>query len=370
MVISGSDGVTFPDSTTQNTTDRYGFVNRIINGDMRIDQRNAGASVTANNGIFGVDRFKISATQSSKGTIQQNAGSVTPPVGFKNYLGLTSSSAFSPASSDLIALLHRIEGFNIADLEWGTSSAKTVTLSFWVYSSLTGTFGGGLGNSDGSYTYPFNYTISSANTWEQKTITITGATSGTWTSDNSTGINISWSLATGSNFSGTAGAWTSGVNAYNATGATQPFSTNGATFYITGVQLEVGSVATPFERRPFGAELALCQRYYYKNQAETDNAAFGMAQCETTTSAWGIIYFPVKLRIRPTALEQSGTASNYRVYHSGTTTTCNSVPTYDSSTTSYAGAVYFPVASGLTVGRGAGLIANNVNAYLAWSAEL
>jgi hypothetical protein len=260
ITIDGTNGIT--QAGEFNSDSSFGFKNRIINGAMVIDQRNAGASVTANNGVFGVDRFKISATQSSKGTMQQNAGSVTPPAGFTNYLGLTSSSAFTPASGDLIALLHRVEGFNSADLAWGTASAKTVTLSFWVYSSLTGTFGGGLGNSDGSYTYPFNYTISAANTWEQKTITITGATSGTWTADNSTGINISWSLATGSTYSGTAGAWTSGVNAYNATGATQPFSTNGATFYITGVQLEIGSTATSFDYRPYTTELQLAQRYF------------------------------------------------------------------------------------------------------------
>jgi hypothetical protein len=307
--VNGTTGITFNDASTQNTAATgFGFKNRIINGAMVVSQYNGTSSVTANNGVFGVDRFKISATQSSKGTMQQNAGSVTPPAGFTNYLGLTSSSAFTPASGDLIALLHRVEGFNSADLAWGTANAQPVTLSFWVRSSLTGTFGGGLGNADGSYTYPFSYTISTANTWQQITLTITGATSGTWDSTSGTGINISWSLATGSTFSGTAGSWTGAVNAYNATGATQPFSTNGATFYITGVQLEKGSTATSFDYRPYGTELQLCQRYFYK----FGNTA-GAEIMPITAGCWGSsgrcsIYLGVPMRAAPT-VSLSGTAA-------------------------------------------------------------
>jgi hypothetical protein len=295
------DAMTTSDGVTSAGT--YGFKNRIINGAMVIDQRNAGASVTANNGIFGVDRFKITATQSSKGTMQQNAGSVTPPAGFKNYLGLTSSSAFTPASGDLIALLHRIEGYNIGDLGWGASGASTVTLSFWVRSSLTGTFGGGIGNDAGDYTYPFSYTISSANTWEQKTITIVGPTSGTWLSTNGIGINLSFSLATGSTFSGTAGAWTGAVNAYNATGATQPFSTNAATWYVTGVQLEKGSTATSFDYRPYGTEFALCQRYYTQSWGTGAFSAVGSSANGTASNASNAVVaatFPVSMRAAPT----------------------------------------------------------------------
>jgi hypothetical protein len=236
--------------------------NRIINGAMVIDQRNAGGSITSNNGTFCVDRFKMSATQSGFGTFQQNAGSVTPPTGFTNYLGFTSTAATTVSSGDLIAILHRVEGYNIADLGWGSSSAKPVTLSFWVRSSLTGTFGGGIGDNGGDYTYPFSYTISSPNTWTQISITIPGATGGTWNITNSVGINISWSLGTGATYSGTAGSWTSSVNAYNSTGSVNTVATNGATFYITGVQLEVGSAATSFDFRHYGQELNLCQRYY------------------------------------------------------------------------------------------------------------
>jgi hypothetical protein len=235
--------------------------NRIINGQMTIDQRNAGASVTANDGVFPVDRFKFSMTQSSKGTGQQNAGSVTPPTGFANYLGFTSSSAYSVVAADQFAITQNIEGFNFADLGWGTANAKTVTLSFWVRSSLTGTFGGSLQNSAANRSYPFTYTINSANTWEYETITVAGDTSGTWIgATNGIGLRLFLSLGMGSTSSGTAGAW-AGANYQSATGATSVVGTNGATFYITGVQLEVGTQATGFEYRQYGQELALCQRY-------------------------------------------------------------------------------------------------------------
>ena len=246
--------------------------NRIINGDMRIDQRNAGASVTPTSGQYLVDRFFYQATQASKVTAQQNAGSVTLPVGFTKYQGITSSSAYSIGTSDYFLIRQVIEGFNIADLDWGTANAKTVTISFWVRSSLTGTFGGSLTNA-GTRWYPFSYTINSANTWEQKTITVVGDTTGTWATDNTAGIQLSWTLGVGSSFSGTAGAWT-GSTVIAPTGATSVVGTNGATFYITGVQLEVGTAATPFERRQFGQELALCQRYYQKGSSTLPGFSF------------------------------------------------------------------------------------------------
>jgi hypothetical protein len=239
-----------------------GFRNRIINGDMRIDQRNAGASVT-NGATFAytLDRWNYFATQASKFTIQQNAGSVTPPVGFTNYLGVTSSSAYSVVSGDIFVLSQFIEGYNVSDLGFGSANAKTITLSFWVRSSLTGTFGGSLRNSAADRSYPFSYSISVADTWEQKSVTIVGDTTGTWLTTNGTGLQVNFGLGMGSTYSGTAGAWVAS-DPLSVTGAVSVVGTNGATFYITGVQLEVGSVATPFERRPYGTELALAQRYF------------------------------------------------------------------------------------------------------------
>lgn len=237
----------------------YGFKNRIINGAMVIDQRNNGASGTAIG--YTVDRWIYNSNQSSKGTWQQNAGSVTPPAGFKNYWGFTSSSAYSALSSDYFQLLQPIEGLNIYDLAWGTASAATVTLSFWVRSSLTGTFSGALRNATPDRSYPFTYTISSANTWEQKSVTIPGDTSGTWLTTNSIGIYVNLSLGMGSSFSGTANTWQAG-NYAAATGTVSVVGTSGATIYITGVQLEKGTTATSFDYRPFTTEVQLCQRYY------------------------------------------------------------------------------------------------------------
>jgi hypothetical protein len=241
------------------------FRNKLINGNMVIDQRNAGASVTPTNGQYTLDRWNANLSQSSKYTVQQNAGSVTPPAGFIKYLGVTSSSAYSVTSTDYFFLEQVIEGFNIADLAWGTASASAVTLSFQVYSSLTGTFGGVLANSAQNRNYPFSYTISSANTWTQISVTIAGDTSGTWLTTNAEGIRLRFGLGVGSTKSGTAGAW-SATQYFSATGAVSVVGTSGATFYITGVQLEAGTTASPFEYRQYGTELALCQRYFQKLQ--------------------------------------------------------------------------------------------------------
>jgi hypothetical protein len=235
------------------------FKNRIINGDMRINQR--AFSGTATDGTYTLDRWQTSSTQASKFTVSQNAGSVTPPAGFINYLGATSSSAYSVTSTDRFTIVQPIEGLNIADLGWGTANAKTVTLSAWVYSSLTGTFGGSLLNNALDRSYPFTYSIPTANTWTQISVTIAGDTTGTWLTTNGSGINVNFSIGAGTTRSGTAGAW-AGAFYTSATGAVSVVGTSGATFYITGVQLEVGSSATGFEYVDYGRELNLCQRYY------------------------------------------------------------------------------------------------------------
>jgi hypothetical protein len=248
---------------TGTTTGYYGFKNRIINGAMVIAQR--GTSSLTQSGAFQypVDRFLIYGDPTSKFTAQQNAGSVTPPAGFKNYLGITSSSAYPVGSADVFVVAQQIEGYNVADLAWGTASAASVTLSFRVYSSLTGTFGGSLRNGAGNRSYPFTYSIPVANTWTTISVTVAGDTSGTWASDNSVGLAVWFGLGVGSAASGTAGAW-AGASYFSATGATSVVGTSGATFYITGVQLEKGSTATSFDYRPYGTEFFLCQRYFQK----------------------------------------------------------------------------------------------------------
>jgi hypothetical protein len=364
MVISGSDGVTFPDSTNQFSGGAFSFKNRIINGDMRIDQRNAGAAVTTS-GAFPVDRFEIVNSTDGAFSAQQD---LSAPAGFINSVKITATTADATlTTTQNLSFRQLIEGNNIADLGWGTANAKTVIISFWVRSSLTGTFGGALRNSAANRSYPFTYSISAADTWEQKSITIAGDTTGTWLTTTGIGISVFFGLGTGPDRSGTAGAWNSNNNT-SATGAVSVIGTLNATWYITGVQLEVGSVATPFERRPFGTELSLCQRYYYRliSSAASDVAVGYNAN---TTTSRVIINFPVQMRGRPTALEQSGTAANYAVIHGTSTTALNSVPTFSNSTANTA-RISCPVSSGLTGGQGSLLSFESSSAYLGFSAEL
>ena len=247
-----------------------GFKNRIINGNMVVDQRNAGASVTGNNAVYPVDRFILEAGQSNKLTMGQNLNSITPPVGFSKYVGFQSSSAYTVLTTDVFSLRHIVEGFNWADMAYGTANAQPATLSFWVRSSLTGTFGGSCRGYDGVSvlrSYPFTYTISSANTWTYITVAIPGDTTAStaWTATQSTtngyGFIVNLSLGVGATLSGAAGSWSTS-NLLSATGAVSVVGTNGATFYVTGVQLERGSNATSFEFRDYGRELQMCQRYY------------------------------------------------------------------------------------------------------------
>ena len=282
-----------------------GFKNRIINGGMTIDQRNNGASVTPGNTEYLLDRWRYLASQSSKITAGRNQGAVTPPAGFTNYSGLTSSSAYSLLSGDFFIYQQFVEGFNAADLAWGTASAQPVTLSFWIRSSLTGTFGGALQNGDQNRSYPFAYTISAANTWEYKTISIAGDTTGTWLTNNGRGVILNFSIGTGTTNSGTAGAW-AGSDFRSATGATSVVGTNGATFYITGVQLEKGLTATPFEFRSIGQELGLCQRYYQAIGGSLDGT-IGAGLSTTTSRAFFYVKYLNTMRAVPTI---SGTSFN------------------------------------------------------------
>ena len=275
------------------------FKNRIINGAMVIDQRGPG-TYTPNNS-YTLDRWQFQNSQTAKVTIAQNQGSVTPPTGYINYLGITSSSAYSVTSTDYFMLAQKIEGLNVSDLGWGTANAKTITLSFQVYSSLTGTFGGSLVNQSGARSYPFTYTISSANTWTSVSVTIAGDTSGTWLTTNGIGINVYFSMGAGSTVIGTAGTWASAAY-YGATGQTSVVGTNGATFYITGVQLEVGSSATGFDFRSIGTELALCQRYYINmnNPSGSGLGIFGAGYIDGTTQGRAYTALKVTMRASPT----------------------------------------------------------------------
>jgi hypothetical protein len=297
VTVAADQSVTFAQAA--NLPNTFGFKNRIINGAMVIDQRNAGASVStiASNFTYTLDRWAYYAGQASKFTLQQ---STTVPSNYKNSIAITSSSAYSVVAGDIFVIDQPIEGLNIADFGWGTATASTVTLSFWVRSSLTGTFGGSILNSAFDRSYPFTYTISVANTFEYKTVTIAGDTSGTWLTTNGVGLYLSIGLGVGSTFSGTAGAW-AGSQYWSATGATSVVGTNGATFYITGVQLEKGSTATSFDYRPYGAELALCQRYYVQSNSAANNSQFWeiTGRFSSTTQSIFTISLPVTMRAQP-----------------------------------------------------------------------
>jgi len=288
-VVFTSNGTIVSTSSSQT-----GFKNRIINGAMVIDQRNAGASVSATaGGQYFLDRWACGISAGSKFTVQQSS---TAPTGFTKSSLITSSTAWSVGSTDYATYYQYIEGYNIADLGFGSASASTVTLSFWVRSSLTGTFGGILSNSSSRF-YPFTYTISTANTWEQKTVTIAGDTTGTWQTTTSTGISVLFSLAAGSSLVGAANAWTGAAAYQGATGQTNILATNGATWYVTGVQLEKGSTATSFDYRPYGTELQLCQRYYYPVRG---SGQFADVVGTTTTDMFFCPTFPVEMRATPT----------------------------------------------------------------------
>ena len=295
--------------------------NRIINGDMRIDQRNAGAAVnTSSSEKYIVDRWRFFENGSMDFSGQR---STTAPAGFTNTVLITTATAASPGSTTRSQLQHVIEGLNISDLGWGAVGAQSVTLSFWVRSSLTGQFGGSLQNGAQNYSYPFSFTINAANTFEFKTVTISGPTSGAWNSDNTSGIILNFDLGMGPDIIGTAGSWS--ANDYRGvTGDVKLSETNGATFYITGVQLEEGSVATPFEHRQYGQELALCQRYYQK--------LTGILYGTTANVGYAVWSFKVSMRVAPTVTGNNGTID----YNTPDYVQCyyNGYPTWNNATAS------------------------------------
>ena len=309
-----ADSITTSDGYTIGGSGAHHLKNRIINGAMTIDQRNAGSAVTVNAdaAFFASDRFQA-AGQGSDGvyTIQRSA---TAPAGFANSIVATVTTADSSiTASQQYNVQQHIEGLNTADLAFGTASAKTVTLSFWVRSSVTGTFSGAIRNAAADRSYPFNYTINAANTFEQKVVTIPGDQSGTWGVGTGIGLNVIWTLGAGTSRLGPANAW-AGANYQGVTGQTNLIATNGATWYLTGVQLEAGSTATSYDYRHHSVELQMCQRYYYTSGELTNpaNARGGYTgfPYSNGTEAYGSGKFAVSMRTAPTVtmFDNSGTS--------------------------------------------------------------
>jgi len=338
--------------------------NRLINSDMRIDQRNAGASATAGAATYTLDRWIAYDSSDAVFTVQQDSSA---PAGFVNSAKITITTAdASIAASQYNYFAQRIEGFNVADLNWGSANAKTVTLSFWVRSSVTGTFGGALVNSAYNRSYPFTYAISVADTWEQKSVTISGDTSGTWLTTNGIGIQVLFDLGTGTNNTGTAGAWV-GAGNIGADSTIQLANTLNATWYITGVQLEEGTVATPFERRSYGQELALCQRYYYRLKAGSSYANAGVGRAYSTTNGQAIVAMPVSMRAAPTSTGYSALTDWNAAQASGNITAMSPASHYSLDYRQ----ISIDITATMNTGQTVILNANNTtNAWIEWSAEL
>jgi hypothetical protein len=318
-----------------------GFRNRIINGGMVIDQRNAGASVTPSNETvtYITDRFYFIRSSSTSPTIRQ---STDAPVGFTNSLLFTNAS--TGTTPDYAQVVQNIEGFNTADLGWGTANAQAITLSFRVKSSLTGTFSVAFRNSATNRSYVTTYTISAANTWETKTVTIPGDTSGTWLTNNGIGISLVYRFG-GSGGTSSTNQWTATGDAF-ASGSVNVMGTADATWQITGVQLEAGSVATPFERRPYSTELQLAQRYSYV--VFNSSGVAGIASSGTTVGQ--VFAFPVPMRALPTVtLNKSGSWQITDLYVTGHV--ADTVTFTGSSASNIFGTAGLGGFSGLTTGR-------------------
>jgi hypothetical protein len=351
--------ITEANGGTGTTVGYNGFKNRLINSAMVIDQRNAGASVTAASGNnYNPDRWNVFNSVTSKTSVQQVTDA---PTGFVKSQKITSLAATTAGANDYYFTCQRIEGFNVADFGWGTASAATVTLSFWVKSSLTGSFSGAFGNDSFNRSYPFSYTISAANTWEQKTVTVAGDTTGTWATDNSTGIQVVFDLGSGSSRAGAANVWS--ANDYRkVTGSVSVVGTSGATFYITGVQLEKGSTATSFDYRPYGTELALCQRYFQKV-----TGMMGSGQATTTVSS--VINFSVEMRASPTlSLSAAAKFSDFTTADY-TQSSASAVINSGTRVTPQGVFVNFGNFTGLTLNRPIGMIPNE-SGILLISSEL
>nr|AOE13328.1 hypothetical protein [uncultured bacterium] len=317
VTINGTNGVTYNDGSLQPSAPVG--KNKIINGDMRVDQRDGTATINATGVTYNVDRW-LGRGVGSAGVFTL-AQDTTSPANFTNSLKATVTTADSSiASGSSYRIQQMVEGYNMADLNWGTSDAQSVSLSFWVRSSQTGTFGGSVGNGDFNRFNVFSYTISSANTWEYKTVTIAGDTSGTWVTNNTLGLRLNFSLGAGSTLLASAGSWGSSTKE-GVTGQTNVIATNSATFYVTGVQLEANTTATPFENLQYGTQLELCQRYY-QQYGSSSVTPIGAGVWFTTTQVLGLLTFPVIMRTAPT-ITTTGTGW-IKAYRDGSSTATGS----------------------------------------------
>lgn len=379
QIATLSNGITYSYTSSTNYWARLAggvsappsFKNRLINGAMTFAQRgsspvsNAVASSTIKYNTL--DRWGYWA--GSVGYFYLEQSTVAPP-GYTNSALITSGSATTVSSGVYATFSQRIEGYNVADLAWGTSSAQSVTVSFWVNCSVTGTFSGYVFNSGYSYCYPFTFTISSANTWVQITKTISGPTTGSWNNTTGIGLEFGITLAAGSNFQATANAWTSTSYAISSPGSTNLLATNGATMYVTGVQLEAGSSATTFDYRDYTRELQLCQRYYYRIQAFSGTSGVNILTVNLYTyqSGYSSIMLPVAMRTNPTGSYSA--VSDFYVGSNGTYAVLSSITTNNGYASPNLVEFYWFTASNGTSGQSGFIRINNTTGWLDYSAEL
>jgi hypothetical protein len=312
MELTNSGNLSVTGTVVMNSP--FAFRNKIHNGDMRIDQRYNGGGISNTDGVFMVDRFRAWNAFGGAASWNFSRSTVAPP-GFSNSLSVTSTTGVPIQTGNYAGIRHAIEGLNTYDLAWGTASAKNITVSFWVRSSITGTYGFTIRNGNtNNYGYVSAYTISSANTWTYITLNIPGPTSGTWATDNLPSLTCIWDLGAGTLYSHAAGSWISASEILGLTGGVKFFTNSSATYYLTGVQLEVGDVATPFETKPYSIELSLCQRYFRMIANGNEQVILGGWQFNSTTQMETDYMSPVQMRDAPT-LEQ--TATLFRVNSAG-----------------------------------------------------
>ena len=358
ITVNNTDG-----TCTANITNNLSNRNLIINGEMRISQRNGTNNTTiASGATYGLDRF---SGRSQTGSGHTMAQSTDAPVGFLNSAKITIGTGAAPSAGHKNYFYQTVEGNNIAHLEAGTANPKTVTFSFFVKSSLTGNFGAAITNGGGDYSFTFPYTINSANTWEKKTKTITLTSSGTWPTNTDGGLTVFFDLGSGSDYEGTPNQWNNALDIRSSSDV-KLVATSSATLFITGVQLEVGSVATDFEHKSYGQELALCQRYYFHLVSGNDKL-IGLGMNYGNPDFFAEVTFPVTMRAAPSLDITTGT-NYYRMYQAN-----SSGDDMDSFVISRANTNkcnLYDSGSGGSIGKGGLLVTNNASASVAFSSEL
>jgi hypothetical protein len=343
--------------------------NAVINGAMAIAQRGAGSGTGS--GRYPVDRFSIEYGAGTYTTERATDG----PINVSPYsLKVTATTPGTRNAADYYQLIHNLEGQNVMQFSFGSSGASTITISFWVKSSVTGSYSGTLSSGSNLKCFAFTYSISSANTWERKTVTIPGDTAGgtsAYPVDQNTGLRLRLSLGNGTDYNASStGSWLTETNKTSVAGSVGWAQTSGATFFLTGVQLEAGPTANAFRgnANTIQGELAACQRYAFSVNIPSEGSftRFGLGQAFAGTSAAVQLYPPVRLRAAPTSITTAGTIALF----DGSTFFDSTSITMDTPTTNVAN-LSVGVASGLTQHRPYVLIGNNsATASIIISAEL